>query len=49
MEILFSEGYFVDSVALGLSLVPFVLVLALIVASMFEEPLKARVTVSTRR
>jgi peptidoglycan/LPS O-acetylase OafA/YrhL len=42
-------SYALDTVAFGFSLIPFVLILALIVASFVEEPLRMRATVRAQR
>jgi ABC-type sugar transport system permease subunit len=41
------QDYFFDSIAFLISLIPFGLVAALIVASLVQEPLKARAAVRT--
>jgi heme exporter protein D len=38
----YGQDYFYDSLAFGLSLIPFGLIAALLVASLLEEPLKVR-------
>jgi hypothetical protein len=43
------QDYFSDSIAFALSLIPFALIAALIVASLRKEPLKPRATVRERR
>jgi hypothetical protein len=42
------QDYLLDNLAFIISLVPFILVAALIVASLVEEPLRVRVTVRER-
>jgi len=39
------QDYFYDNLAFALSLIPFAFVVALIVASILEEPFKVRATV----
>jgi hypothetical protein len=43
------SSYGPDTVAFAFSLIPFILIFALIVASLVEEPLKMRATVRARR
>jgi len=43
------QNFFYDDVAFALSLIPFVLVAALIVASRLEEPLRVRATIRKRK
>jgi ABC-type sugar transport system permease subunit len=43
------QNFFYDDVAFAISLIPFVLVAALIVASLLEEPLKVRAAVRARK
>ena len=43
------NGYAVDTVAFAFSLIPFLLVFALIVASLAEEPLRIRAAVRARK
>lgn len=42
-------SYALDTLSFALSMIPFILVFALIVASLAEEPLRIRATVRARR